>query len=199
MICAAGVVGGGGHLHPSTPTPAYRPGIVFIRSQRMQWERGKWCDLNGHSKIVVRTHWTWWSCDQACGKTISGNMLDELRTWQGRSKDVEWTSKLHFFFRIDQVPAAFIKFFRMLGGCHGLCLSVTGALSTLVALATFNFHGLIMGKMKICICRYFDESFLEMYLECSSTKHILFVQTCQLIGCHGNKKAKVISLETIWG
>ena len=51
-------------------------------------------------------------------------------------------------------------------------------------MATLNFHGLINGKnenlhLLLFHCRYFDESFLEMFDECSSTKHILFVQTFQ--------------------
>ena len=37
---------------------------------------------------------------------------------------------------------------------------------------------------------YVDESFLEMFDEWSSTKHILFVQTLNLIGCHDNHKAE---------
>ena len=57
-------------------------------------------------------------------------------------------------------------------------------ISTLVAMATLNFHRLIMGKnenwhLLQFHCRYFDESFLEMFVELSSTKHILFAQTSQ--------------------
>ena len=36
---------------------------------------------------------------------------------------------------------------------------------------------------------YFDKSFSEVFVEWSSTKHILFVQTSQLTGCHDNQKA----------
>ena len=57
-------------------------------------------------------------------------------------------------------------------------------LSTLVAVATLNFHRLIMGKMKIGIyCNFsadiLTEVFLEMFVYWSSTKHILSVQTSQ--------------------
>ena len=63
-------------------------------------------------------------------------------------------------------------------------------------MTTLNFHRLIMGKMKICLflllhCRYFDEGFfIEMFVEWSSTKHTLFVQTAQFVSCHGNQKAQ---------
>ena len=51
-------------------------------------------------------------------------------------------------------------------------------------MATLIFHRLINGKnenwhLLLFHCRYFDESFLEMFDEWSSTKHILYVQTCQ--------------------
>ena len=58
--------------------------LVFIRSGRTQWERIKcvisaWCDLNG--------------CKSAL------DVLDAVRTWQGRSKDVEWTFSVLTRFR----------------------------------------------------------------------------------------------------
>ena len=65
-------------------------------------------------------------------------------------------------------------------------------------MATLNFHGLINGKnenfhllLHIFHCRYFDESFLEMFDEWSSTKHNFFVlsKPLNLIGCHGNQKS----------
>ena len=57
-------------------------------------------------------------------------------------------------------------------------------LNTLVAMATLNFHGLIIGKnenlhLLLFHCRYFDESFFRNVWWVSSTKHILFVQTSQ--------------------
>ena len=56
--------------------------------------------------------------------------------------------------------------------------------STLVAMATLNFHRPINGKnenwhLLLFHCRYFDERFLEMFVEWSSTKHTHFVQTFQ--------------------
>ena len=42
----------------------------------------------------------------------------------------------------------------------------------------------------LCYCRYFDKSFTEMFLEWSSTDHMNFVQNTDLIGGHGNQKAK---------
>ena len=51
-------------------------------------------------------------------------------------------------------------------------------------MVTLNFHRFINRKnenwhLLLVHCRYFDESFLEMFDEWSSTKHILFVQTSQ--------------------
>ena len=59
-------------------------------------------------------------------------------------------------------------------------------------MATLNCHRLIMGKMNIGIYCYFiadilTKVFLEMFVEWSSTKHILFVQPLNLIGFHGNQ------------
>ena len=55
-------------------------------------------------------------------------------------------------------------------------------------MATLNFHRLIMGNMKIGIYCYLvadiliDKSFvLEMVVEWSSTKHVIFVQTSHSI------------------
>ena len=52
---------------------------------------------------------------------------------------------------------------------------------TLVAMATYCSHRLIMGKVEICIFflsqwRYLDFSFTEMFIESSSTFHMTFVQ-----------------------
>ena len=40
-------------------------------------------------------------------------------------------------------------------------------------------HRIIMGKVKIGICRYFYKSLTEMFLEYSSTNNIIFVQTAE--------------------
>ena len=64
-------------------------------------------------------------------------------------------------------------------------------------MATLNFCRLIMGKkMKIGInllllhCRYFDESF-KKYLLSGPVPNIYFLsKPFNLIGCHGNQKAK---------
>ena len=40
-------------------------------------------------------------------------------------------------------------------------------------------------------CGYFVKSFTEMFLQKSSTTYINFVQLLNLIGCHGNKSAKL--------
>ena len=55
-------------------------------------------------------------------------------------------------------------------------------------------------------CRYFDKSFLEMFVEWSSTKYTFLSKTLNLICCHGNQKVKfaknikkINSSEAIWG
>ena len=55
-------------------------------------------------------------------------------------------------------------------------------------------------------CRYFDKTFIEMFLERSSTKHSFLLQPLNLIGYHGNPKAKfaknfskINSSEAVWG
>ena len=66
-----------------------------------------------------------------------------------------------------------ISLYKKIFYCH--------CLSTLVPMATLNFHRLVIGKNEsyhslLFHCRYFDECFfLEMCVEISSTKHILFV------------------------
>ena len=62
-------------------------------------------------------------------------------------------------------------------------------------MATLNFHGLINGKnenlhLLLFHCRYFDESFLEMFDEWSSTKLVLFVRTSQFDWWSWNQKAE---------
>ena len=51
----------------------------------------------------------------------------------------------------------------------------------MVAIATLNFHRLIMGKNEnwhvlLFHCRYFDDFVLEMFVEWSFTNRVLFVQ-----------------------
>ena len=79
-----------------------------------------------------------------------------------------------------------------------------------VAMATSNLHRLINGKNKnwhllLFPCRYFDESFLEMFVKWSSTKHIIFVQTSQFDRLSWQPKcsifekySKIDSSEAIW-
>ena len=64
-------------------------------------------------------------------------------------------------------------------------------------MATLNFYKLIMGKLKIGIYCYFISDILrkifrilEMFVEWSSTKHILFVQTSQFDWLSCQPKAK---------
>ena len=52
---------------------------------------------------------------------------------------------------------------------------------TLVAMATYTCHWLIMGKnenwnLLLSHCRYFDRNFTELFLEWSSTSYMNFVQ-----------------------
>ena len=77
---------------------------------------------------------------------------------------------------------------KLCGVIHNIChykniVFYCRCLSTLVAMATLNFPRLIMGKLNIGIYCYFIADiltiFLEMFVEWSSTKHILFVQTSQ--------------------
>ena len=50
--------------------------------------------------------------------------------------------------------------------------------STFVGVATFSFHWLIMGKMKIGICCYVIADILtKVFFQYFSTKHVSFVQT----------------------
>ena len=73
-------------------------------------------------------------------------------------------------------------------------------------MATLNFHRLIMEKnenwhLLLFRCRYFDESFSEMFVEWYCTKHIHFVQTSQFdwlslaakrLNLRKNKKNKLL-------
>ena len=57
----------------------------------------------------------------------------------------------------------------------------SGRIRTLVAMATYSSHRLIMGKVEICIFflsqwRYLEFFFTEMFIEYSSMFHITFVQ-----------------------
>ena len=66
---------------------------------------------------------------------------------------------------------------------------------TLVAMATYICHSVIMGKnenwhLLLSHCRYCDKSLTEMFLLWSSTKHTFNVVTLNLIGYHSNQKAK---------
>ena len=70
---------------------------------------------------------------------------------------------------------------------------------TLVAMATYSCHWLIMGTnenwhLLLSHCRYFDISFTEMFLEWSSTKFNFFVATSYF-----EKYSKVNSSEAVWG
>ena len=47
-----------------------------------------------------------------------------------------------------------------------------------------------MGKIKIGIYCYFDESFLEMFLSGPLPNICFLFKLLNLIGCHGNQKAK---------
>ena len=55
---------------------------------------------------------------------------------------------------------------------------------TLVSMATYSWLSLLFH------CRYFDEHFLEIFVEWSSTKHIFVSNPLNLIGCDGNQKAE---------
>ena len=46
------------------------------------------------------------------------------------------------------------------------------------------------GQLLPSHCSYFDKELTEMFLECSSTKHIILFKFLILIDCHGNQKAK---------
>ena len=50
-----------------------------------------------------------------------------------------------------------------------------------VAMATYSFYWLIFWLLLLSHCRYFDKSFSEIFIDWSSTKHILFVQTSWLV------------------
>ena len=65
-------------------------------------------------------------------------------------------------------------------------LFLLSLLKYLVAMATLNVRRVIMGKKKkknwhllLFHCRYFYKRFSEIFVEWSSTKHILFVLTSQ--------------------
>ena len=65
----------------------------------------------------------------------------------------------------------------------------------LVAMVAYSCHWLLMGKdqnwrLVLYHCRYFDKTFTEMFREWSSTKHTFLLQPLNLIGNHGNQKAK---------
>ena len=64
-------------------------------------------------------------------------------------------------------------------------------------MATLNFLRLTMGEMKIgiyccLIADIFTKVFLEMFVEWSSTNMYFLSKPLNLIGCHGNQKAKFV-------
>ena len=68
---------------------------------------------------------------------------------------------------------------------------------TLVAMATYSFHWLIMRKMKIGIYCYLRSDILTKVLEkCSLSSPLLYISflpiPLNLTGCHGNRKTKFV-------
>ena len=94
-------------------------------------------------------------------------------------------------------------------------LFCSSRIRTLVAMATYSFHWLIMGKMELDIYCYLTVDILTKVLQkCSLSSPLwsiwIFSQLLNLIACHGNRKAifakkkkkeqkKIISSEAIRG
>ena len=113
---------------------------------------------------------------------------------------VEWSSTKHISLgqtsQFDWLPM--IMFY-----CH--------CISTLIAMATLNFHRLIMGKMKIGIyCNFIADILTKvftMFVEWSAIKHILFAQTSLFDWLSWQPKGSICEIylkqinssEAIWG
>ena len=71
----------------------------------------------------------------------------------------------------------------------------SGRIRILVAMATYIFHGRIMGKVKIyiffCLNGYIWNLFLQKCLLCSPLSFVWFLsKSPNLIGCQGDKNGK---------
>ena len=72
----------------------------------------------------------------------------------------------------------------------------SGRIRTLVAMATYSSHRLIMGKVEICNfflsqCRYLGFFFTEMLIVKSSTFHVTFVQISVFDWLSGRQKGQI--------
>ena len=76
-------------------------------------------------------------------------------------------------------------------------LVYSGRIRTLVAIATYSSHRLIMGKVEICKCfflsqwRYLELFFTKMFIELSSTLHMTFVQIGVFDWLSGRQKGSI--------
>ena len=91
------------------------------------------------------------------------------------------------------------------------CVFCSSRIRTLVAMATYSSHRLIMGKGEIdnffcLIGDILNFFFTEMFIECSSMFHMTFVQIGEFDWLSGWQKGsiflkclKIFFSETIWG
>ena len=70
-------------------------------------------------------------------------------------------------------------------------------LFNLVVVVTWSFHSLIIGRIEKwhllpSHCKYFNKTFIAMYLEMSFVSPVCFGSLLIVIGCNGNQNAKIM-------